>query len=135
MSRTSTYLNFARNTEEAFRFYSTVFGNECTGIMRFRDNPAQTGTPQTAEADLNLLIPVQNLQLFCDLVGKKLSKILFLGIPYSINCAATSSHILSIRAIYHPVHPKLVCKHSKSPTPKHWRERHSNFSTSTERIK
>ena len=59
MSRTSTYLNFARNTEEAFRFYSSVFGNECTGIMRVRDNPPPEGAPQLAEADLNLLIRIE----------------------------------------------------------------------------
>ncbi len=28
MARTSTYLNFARNTEEAFNFYKSVFGTE-----------------------------------------------------------------------------------------------------------
>ena len=28
MARTSTYLNFAGNTEEAFNFYKSVFGTE-----------------------------------------------------------------------------------------------------------
>jgi PhnB protein len=59
MSRTSTYLNFGRNTEEAFRFYSSAFGNECTGIMRFGDMPASEGAPQTAEADLKLLVHIE----------------------------------------------------------------------------
>lgn len=35
MARTNTYLNFPRNTEEAFNFYRSVFGGEFTsgGIM------------------------------------------------------------------------------------------------------
>jgi PhnB protein len=40
MARTSTYLNFPRNTEEAFIFYKSVFGGEFNGgkIERFKDN-------------------------------------------------------------------------------------------------
>ena len=37
MAQVSTYLNFQRNTEEAFNFYKTVFGSEFKGsISRFR---------------------------------------------------------------------------------------------------
>ena len=44
MARTSTYLNFARSTEEAFNFYKSVFGTEFFGgIARFGDVPAQEG--------------------------------------------------------------------------------------------
>lgn len=40
MARVSTYLNFPRNTEEAFNFYRSVFGGEFTGgINRFSDIP------------------------------------------------------------------------------------------------
>ena len=39
MASTSTYLNFPRNTEEAFNFYKSVFGGEFTGIVRFKDLP------------------------------------------------------------------------------------------------
>jgi PhnB protein len=44
MARVTTYLNFTRNTEEAFRFYKSVFGGEFggQGIMRFRDIPPET---------------------------------------------------------------------------------------------
>ncbi len=31
MARVSTYLNFKRNTEEAFTFYRTVFGGNFEG--------------------------------------------------------------------------------------------------------
>jgi PhnB protein len=37
MKTVHPYLNFAGNTEEAFRFYRQVFGGDFMGIMRFRD--------------------------------------------------------------------------------------------------
>ena len=37
MARVSTYLNFPRNTEEAFNFYKSVFGGEFAKVMRFKD--------------------------------------------------------------------------------------------------
>lgn len=42
MARVGTYLNFHRNTEEAFLFYQSVFGGEFGrgGIVRFKDLPA-----------------------------------------------------------------------------------------------
>jgi len=44
MSRVSTYLNFPRSTEEAFRFYASVFGTQINGpIARFSEVPAQPG--------------------------------------------------------------------------------------------
>lgn len=33
----NTYLNFAGNTEEAFKFYQSVFGGELVGVTRFKD--------------------------------------------------------------------------------------------------
>ncbi len=53
MARTSTYLNFARNTKEAFTFYQSVFGGEFTrgGIARFSDIPPSDGMPPLAEED------------------------------------------------------------------------------------
>jgi PhnB protein len=33
MARTSTYLNFSRNTEEAFVFYKSIFGGNFDGEM------------------------------------------------------------------------------------------------------
>ena len=44
MARVSTYLNFARQTEEAFNFYKSVFGGEFEGgIHRFSEVPPQEG--------------------------------------------------------------------------------------------
>jgi PhnB protein len=61
MARTSTYLNFVRNTEEAFNFYRSVFGGEfSTGRMaRFGDIPPSDNMPPTAEADKNLVMHVE----------------------------------------------------------------------------
>ena len=60
MARTSTYLNFARNTEEAFLFYKSVFGTEFTGeIQRFSTVPAQEGQPPMKEEDKNLVMHVE----------------------------------------------------------------------------
>lgn len=59
MSRVSTYLNFSRNTEEAFNFYKTVFGTEFTdGIHRMGDVPTQEGQPAIKEEDKNLVMHV-----------------------------------------------------------------------------
>jgi len=61
MASTSTYLNFPRNTEEAFNFYKTVFGGEFggPGIMRFSDIPPQEGMPPMAEEDKKLVMHVE----------------------------------------------------------------------------
>lgn len=59
MASTSTYLNFARNTEEAFIFYKSVFGGEFVGgIHRFSEVPQQEGQPPMAEADKNLVMHI-----------------------------------------------------------------------------
>ncbi len=59
MARTSTYLNFPRNTEAAFNFYKTVFGTDfCTPLARFKDIPAQPGQPPLAPADHDLVMHV-----------------------------------------------------------------------------
>ncbi|WP_236973901.1 VOC family protein [Membranihabitans maritimus] len=60
MATVSTYLNFNRNTEEAFTFYKSVFGTEFygDGIMRMGDVPPQKGQPPLAEEDKNLVMHV-----------------------------------------------------------------------------
>lgn len=59
MSRVSTYLNFPRNTEEAFAFYKSVFKTEYVGhISRFADIPASPDCPPAAEADKNLIMHI-----------------------------------------------------------------------------
>ena len=57
MSRTSTYLNFPRNTEEVFNFYKSVFGGEFSGggVARLGDFP----NPELAEEDKNLILHIE----------------------------------------------------------------------------
>lgn len=61
MARTNTYLNFPRNTEEAFNFYKSVFGGEFTGgrIARFGDIPVTDEMPPAAEEDKNLVMHIE----------------------------------------------------------------------------
>lgn len=61
MASVSTYLNFARNTEEAFNFYKSVFGGEFfgQGIMRFGDIPPMPDAPPMAEEDKKLVMHVE----------------------------------------------------------------------------
>jgi PhnB protein len=59
MARVTTYLNFVRNTEEAFNFYKSVFKTEFIGpIMRLGDGPPCEGQPPLAEADRKLIMHV-----------------------------------------------------------------------------
>ena len=60
MASTSTYLNFPRNTEEAFNFYKSVFGGEFFGTpMRFGSIPPMEGMPPMAEEDNNLIMHIE----------------------------------------------------------------------------
>jgi uncharacterized glyoxalase superfamily protein PhnB/uncharacterized protein YndB with AHSA1/START domain len=59
MAKVGTYLNFSRNTEEAFNFYRSVFGGEFVGgISRLGDIPPQEGMPALADGDKNLVMHV-----------------------------------------------------------------------------
>lgn len=59
MARVSTYLNFARQTEEAFNFYRTVFGTEFMApIERMGDVSPQEGVPPIPDEDKNLVMRV-----------------------------------------------------------------------------
>lgn len=60
MAKVSTYLNFKRETEEAFNFYKSVFGTEFSGegIVRFSVVPPQAGQPEVKEEDKNLVMHV-----------------------------------------------------------------------------
>ncbi len=59
MASTATYLNFSRNTEEAFNFYKKVFGTEFQGpIHRFSEVPPMEGAPKMSEEDKNLVMHV-----------------------------------------------------------------------------
>lgn len=59
MASVSTYLNFPRNTAEAFEFYRSVFKTNYAGpIARFKDVPAQPGCPPPNPADGDLVMHV-----------------------------------------------------------------------------
>ena len=59
--RTSTYLNFPGNTEEAFNFYKSVFGGEFSGkgIQRFGDIPASAGHPPVQDNIKKMILHVE----------------------------------------------------------------------------
>jgi PhnB protein len=60
MARVSTYLNFPRQTEEAFVFYRAVFGGDFSGpVHRFSDMPPDPGQPPLSEADGQLVMHVE----------------------------------------------------------------------------
>ena len=61
MAKVSTYLNFVRNTEEAFKFYKSIFGGEYSGggVARFGDFPPPAGMPPMTEADKNLIMHIE----------------------------------------------------------------------------
>lgn len=67
MAKVSTYLNFERNTEDAFNFYKSVFGGEFgnDGIARFGDLPPAEGQPPMSEQDKNLIMHIQLEILGC----------------------------------------------------------------------
>jgi len=67
MASVSTYLNFSRNTEEAFNFYKSVFGGDFygNGFMRYGDIPSSPDVPPPAEADKNLVMHVELRILGC----------------------------------------------------------------------
>lgn len=61
MAKVSTYLNFPRNTWEAFNFYKSVFGGEFAGngVARMGDFPPAEGAPAIAEEDKNLIMHIE----------------------------------------------------------------------------
>ncbi len=59
MAKVSVYLNFKRETEEAFLFYRSVFGTQFIGdIARMGQAPRPEGMPPLAEADKQLVMHV-----------------------------------------------------------------------------
>ncbi|HYO93503.1 MAG TPA: VOC family protein [Polyangiaceae bacterium] len=60
MARTSTYLNFAGNTEQAFAFYKSAFRTELNGpISRMGDVPPAPDMPTLSEAEKRLVMHVE----------------------------------------------------------------------------
>lgn len=60
MARTSTYLNFAGTTEEAFGFYRTAFNTAFVGpIARIGEAPRAPETPALTAAEEKLVMHVE----------------------------------------------------------------------------
>jgi PhnB protein len=60
MARTSTYLNFMGNTEEAFNFYRSVFRTDFIGgIRRMSDAPGGPGMPPLSEGEKKMVMHVE----------------------------------------------------------------------------
>jgi uncharacterized glyoxalase superfamily protein PhnB/uncharacterized protein YndB with AHSA1/START domain len=59
--RVTSYLNFDGKTEEAFKFYRSVFKTEFLGkgIQRFGDIPADSGHPPVADAIKKMVLHVE----------------------------------------------------------------------------
>jgi len=59
MAKVSTYLNFRRETLEAFNFYKSVFGGEFQGkVSRFGDIPPSEDLPPLPEEDKDLVMNI-----------------------------------------------------------------------------
>jgi PhnB protein len=59
MAKTSTYLNFPGNTEEAFQHYRKVFQTELLGpIHRMGDVPAGPGMPELSAKEKNMVMHI-----------------------------------------------------------------------------
>jgi uncharacterized glyoxalase superfamily protein PhnB/uncharacterized protein YndB with AHSA1/START domain len=60
-ARTTTYVNFPGNTEEAFTFYKSVFKTAFSGkgIQRFEDIPADSSHPPVAESIKKMVLHVE----------------------------------------------------------------------------
>lgn len=72
MASLSAHVAFNGNCEEAFNFYSKVFGNDIAMVMRNKDIPAEVPNPTgEAEADkiLHIALPIGNgcMLMGCDM--------------------------------------------------------------------
>ena len=56
MARTGTYLNFTRETEQAFEFYRSVFGGDFPGGIRRFGDMQHEGAPPLPDADKKLVL-------------------------------------------------------------------------------
>lgn len=54
MKVVNPYLNFNGNTEEAFRFYKSVFGGEYATVMRMKDAPGMPIPPGQEEKIMHI---------------------------------------------------------------------------------
>ncbi len=80
MATINPYLNFNGNTEQAFNFYKSVFGNEFIEFQRFGDTPAGDNLSETDKQKImHVSLPIgANNHLygtdFLESMGHKLQK-------------------------------------------------------------
>lgn len=70
------YLNFDGKTEEAFKFYQTVFGGELSEINRFKDMPDAQNIPEKdREKVMHVSLPIGkgNFLMGSDIMGSMAS--------------------------------------------------------------
>lgn len=71
------YLNFPGNTEEAFKFYRSVFGGEFNSIVRFKDFPAAQAPKEIGNQIMHIGLPIGDSVLMAtdapDAMGLKVS--------------------------------------------------------------
>ena len=62
MTKFNSYLNFAGNAEEAFKFYQSVFGGAFTSVVRFKDMPMPgvTVPPEEENRMIHISLPIGN---------------------------------------------------------------------------
>ena len=59
MATLNPYLNFAGNTEEAFKFYKSVFGGDFKALLRFKDTPeAGKIPPNEKDKIMHVALPI-----------------------------------------------------------------------------
>lgn len=77
MIKLNPYLNFPGNTEDAFRFYKSVFGGEFLGVVRFKDMPIP-GAPVAKDDEnkiMHIALPIGDQVLMgTDVIGEWANK-------------------------------------------------------------
>ena len=59
MAKTSIYLNFQGNCEEAFNYYKKVFNTDFVGqAFRMKDVPPMTGAPKISDKEANSIMNI-----------------------------------------------------------------------------
>jgi len=59
MAKTSIYLNFQGNCEEAFNYYKKVFKSDFTGqVFRMKDGPPMPGAPKLSDKEANCIMNI-----------------------------------------------------------------------------
>jgi PhnB protein len=90
MAKMNSYLNFNGNTEEAFNFYKSVFGEEFLTLMRFKDTPDADKMPaDEQEKVMHVALPIGDNILMGTDVPKSMKPVNF-GTNYSLSIDAES---------------------------------------------